>query len=116
MKGASLSPILPTQYPVKVTSRVRRILANLMLPDGAERQQADWTVFFLNQTPFNTIKPVLALDNDDAADEQEDGSRMLYVINLVRTRLDKTARRCVSLPSLLTLSPLHLRATPTSER
>ena len=88
-----------------------------MLPDGAERQQADWTVFFLNQTPFNTIKPVLALDNDDAADEQEDGSRMLYVINLVRTRLDKTARRCVSLfPLSVPLSPLHLRATPTAER
>ena len=64
-----------------------------MLPDGAERQPADWTVFFLNQTPFNTIKPVLALDSDDAGDTEEEGSRMLYVINLVRTKLDKTARR-----------------------
>ena len=70
-----------------------RLLANLMLPDGAERQPADWTVFFLNQTPFNTIKPVLALDNDDAGDSDEEGSKMLYVINLVRTKLDKTARR-----------------------
>ncbi len=64
-----------------------------MLPDGAERQPADWTVFFLNQTPFNTIKPVLALDNDDGGDSDEEGSKMLYVINLVRTKLDKTARR-----------------------
>ena len=64
-----------------------------MLPDGAERQPADWTIFFLNQTPFNTIKPILALDNDDEQGLDEDGSRMLYVINLVRTRLDKTARR-----------------------
>ena len=63
-----------------------------MLPDGAERQPADWTIFFLNQTPFNTIKPVLALDSDDE-NADEDGSRMLYVINLVRTKLDKTARR-----------------------
>ena len=64
-----------------------------MLPDGAERQPADWTIFFLNQTHFNTIKPILALDNDDEQGLDEDGSRMLYVINLVRTRLDKTARR-----------------------
>ena len=64
-----------------------------MLPDGAERQPADWTVFFLNQTPFNTIKPILALDNDDDENTDEDGSRMLYVINLVRTKLDKSARR-----------------------
>ena len=70
-----------------------RLIANLMLPDGAERQPADWTVFFLNQTPFNTIKPILALDNDDDENTDEDGSRMLYVINLVRTKLDKTARR-----------------------
>ena len=70
-----------------------RLLANLMLPDGAERQPADWTMFFLNQTPFNTIKPILALDQDDTAEADEEGSRMLYVINLVRTKLDKTARR-----------------------
>ncbi|TFY64753.1 hypothetical protein EVJ58_g2407 [Rhodofomes roseus] len=33
------------------------LLANLMLPDGAERQPEDWTIFFLNQTHFNTIAP-----------------------------------------------------------
>ncbi|KAI0720675.1 mesa protein [Cerioporus squamosus] len=69
------------------------LLANLMLPDGAERQPADWTVFFLNQTPFNTIKPVLAWDNDDGGEAEAEDARMLYVINLVRTKLDKTARR-----------------------
>ena len=76
-----------------VLTATRRLLANLMLPDGAERQPADWTVFFLNQTPFNTIKPVLALDNDDVEYSAEEGSKMLYVINLVRTKLDKSARR-----------------------
>ena len=76
-----------------ITDTFSRLIANLMLPDGAERQPADWTVFFLNQTPFNTIKPILALDNDDDENTDEDGSRMLYVINLVRTKLDKTARR-----------------------
>jgi hypothetical protein len=34
-----------------------------MLPDGAEKQTQDWTVFFLNQTPFNTIAPPLALES-----------------------------------------------------
>lgn len=57
-----------------------------MLPDGAERQPEDWTIFFLNQTPFNTIKPVLA-------DDTEEGGELLYVLNLVRTKLDKTVRR-----------------------
>ncbi|PCH35230.1 spindle pole body interacting protein [Wolfiporia cocos MD-104 SS10] len=79
------------------------LLANLMLPDGAEKQPEDWTIFFLNQTPFNTIAPVLALEDanrgDDAgAEPDEEGSddgqpELLYVLNLVRTKLDKTARR-----------------------
>ncbi|KAI0366822.1 spindle pole body interacting protein [Pilatotrama ljubarskyi] len=69
------------------------LLANLMLPDGAERQPTDWTIFFLNQTPFNTIKPVLALDGGEESDAAEEGASMLYGINLVRTKLDKTARR-----------------------
>ena len=78
------------------------LLANLMLPDGAERQAEDWTIFFLNQTPFNTIAPVLALetpeDHEAVSDEQEDEEKpeLLYVLNLVRTKLDKTVRRCVA--------------------
>ncbi|KZT04479.1 spindle pole body interacting protein [Laetiporus sulphureus 93-53] len=79
------------------------LLANLMLPDGAEKQPEDWTIFFLNQTPFNTIAPVLALETPDGrsassvdvdADDAEDAQpELLYVLNLVRTKLDKTARR-----------------------
>lgn len=74
------------------------LLANLMLPDGAERQPEDWTIFFLNQTPFNTIAPVLALDTPGVRtsriEEDEDGNpELLYVLNLVRTKLDKTVRR-----------------------
>lgn len=87
MKGT-----IPHNVPPTIADISFRLIANLMLPDGAERQPADWTIFFLNQTPFNTIKPVLALDSDDE-NADEDGSRMLYVINLVRTKLDKTARR-----------------------
>lgn len=72
-----------------------------MLPDGAERQPEDWTIFFLNQRPFNTIAPVLALElleaqgGDTDGQEQEKAPELLYVLNLVRTKLDKTVRRCV---------------------
>jgi len=74
-----------------------------MLPDGAETQLDDWTIFFLNQTPFNTISPVLALDTPDTKPialpgEEYDGHpkdkpELLCVLNLVRTRHDKSLDR-----------------------
>ena len=78
-----------------------RLLAELMIPDGVHDQSEDWTIFFLNQTPFNTIAPVLALDTPGVRtsriEEDEDGNpELLYVLNLVRTKLDKTVRRCVA--------------------
>ena len=75
-------------------------MANLMLPDGAEKHLEDWTIFFLNQTPFNTIAPVLALETPEdghGEDGIEDGSEskpeLLYVLNLVRTKQDKSLPR-----------------------
>lgn len=67
-----------------------------MLPDGAETQLDDWTIFFLNQTPFNTISPVLALDTPEVKSVRlpgEDGDagdrpELLCVLNLVRTKHD----------------------------
>lgn len=77
-----------------------------MLPDGAEAQLDDWTVFFLNQTPFNTISPVLALDTpeakpvslpgEDTPNVRADRPELLCVLNLVRTKHDKTLDRCAS--------------------
>ncbi|KAG5639106.1 hypothetical protein H0H81_006695 [Sphagnurus paluster] len=74
-----------------------------MLPDGAETQLDDWTVFFLNQTPFNTISPVLALETPETKavplpGEQPDESTidkpdLLCVLNLVRTKHDKKLDR-----------------------
>ncbi|KAG7098250.1 hypothetical protein E1B28_000212 [Marasmius oreades] len=73
-----------------------------MLPDGAEAQSDDWTVFFLNQSPFNTISPVLALDSPEirstnlpGEDDDSRGSKpdLLCVLNLVRTKLDKSFDR-----------------------
>ncbi|KAH7922767.1 spindle pole body interacting protein [Leucogyrophana mollusca] len=73
------------------------LLANLMLPDGAERHLEDWTIFFLNQTPFNTIAPVLALEtpepNEAHQGRSETQPELLYVLNLVRTKHDKSVRR-----------------------
>jgi len=75
-------------------------MANLMLPDGAEKHLEDWTIFFLNQTPFNTIAPVLALETPEDGHKEggdEDGSEskpeLLYVLNLVRTKQDKSLPR-----------------------
>lgn len=81
------------------------LLATSMLPDGAEAQIDDWTVFFLNQTSFNTISPVLALDTPEARlahlpgevkrNDKQDKPELLCVLNLVRTKHDKTLDRCV---------------------
>lgn len=73
-----------------------------MLPDGAEKQQEDWTIFFLNQTPFNTIAPVLALESESGPKSEDDDARgLLYVLNLVRTKMDSTARRCVATSQII---------------
>ncbi len=83
-----------------------------MLPDGAERQLEDWTIFFLNQTPFNTIAPVLALETPDVNVEdtaKTNGGELLYVLNLVRTKHDKTFRRFVICIRCSTLSNLIQR-------
>lgn len=54
-----------------------------MLPDGAHLRAEDWTIFCLNQlTP-------------DPEQEVEQKSPLLYVLNLVRTKHDATARRFV---------------------
>jgi hypothetical protein len=78
-----------------------------MLPDGAEAQLDDWTVFFLNQTPFNTISPVLALDTpetksvslpgEDKTEMRINKPDLLCVLNLVRTKHDKSLNRCANL-------------------
>ena len=71
-----------------------RLLANLMLPDGAEKHLEDWTIFFLNQNPFNTIEPVLAWETNEF-DERQSHKELLYVLNLVRTKQDKSLPRYV---------------------
>lgn len=106
------------------------VLAMSMLPDGAETQLDDWTVFFLNQTPFNTIQPVLALDDADTSVRSSvvgDQPDLLCVLNLVRTKHDKTWERCAAellYPSTSLTSPSeerkcsplpYARVTPSSK-
>ncbi len=64
----------------------RSIVADLMLPDGLEMHDEDWTTFFLNQTAFNRITPIT--DGADAGDRD-----LLYVLNIVRTKRDKIYRK-----------------------
>lgn len=97
-------PFSTASSPIKM----RRVLAMSMLPDGADTQLDDWTIFFLNQTPFNTISPVLALDTPEVKPaslpgDSDDGPRadkpeLLCVLNLVRTKHDKTLDRYVLWP------------------
>ncbi|KAF7376650.1 Protein mesA [Mycena sanguinolenta] len=78
------------------------VLAMSMLPDGAETQLDDWTIFFLNQTAFNTISPVLALDTPEVrttalmgepTSSSKDKPELLCVLNLVRTKKDPNRDR-----------------------
>lgn len=57
-----------------------------MLPDGAHLRAEDWTIFCLNQL---TPDP----DQDIVKQVQSEENPLLYVLNLVRTKHDATARR-----------------------
>ena len=102
MKGVYLSVLLAIHL---LRHWLFSVLAMSMLPDGAETQLDDWTIFFLNQTPFNTISPVLALDTPDTkpiglpgvedVSHSKDKPELLCVLNLVRTRHDKSLDRYV---------------------
>ncbi|KAI8640915.1 docking domain of Afi1 for Arf3 in vesicle trafficking-domain-containing protein [Parasitella parasitica] len=80
-KGANLK----YQYPNE-TGTDEHILSELMLPDGAHLRAEDWTIFCLNQ---------LTPDPNQDAEQVKAGSAkpLLYVLNLVRTKHDVTARR-----------------------
>ncbi|OAD03215.1 hypothetical protein MUCCIDRAFT_142140 [Mucor lusitanicus CBS 277.49] len=80
-KGANLK----YQYPDE-TGTDEHILSELMLPDGAHLRAEDWTIFCLNQL---TPDP-----HQDIAQVKSDTEKpLLYVLNLVRTKHDATARR-----------------------
>lgn len=57
-----------------------------MLPDGAHLRAEDWTIFCLNQ-----LTPDPHQDIEQVKSDSE--KPLLYVLNLVRTKHDATARR-----------------------
>lgn len=63
-----------------------------MLPDGVQDLKEDWTVFFLNQSSANAVIPHVPAGETPprAEDTKQD---LVYVLNLVRTKHDKTVRR-----------------------
>lgn len=63
----------------------------MMIPDGVHDQKSDWTIFFLNQVPANTVTASLIGDDPPAVPEEK--QQLLYVLNLVRTVKNPNARR-----------------------
>lgn len=71
-----------------------------MIPDGVHSQQEDWTIFMLNQTPDSIVEPVIAdADSVNGTESDQEETELLYVLNLVRTKHDKTLRRLVFYPT-----------------
>ncbi|KAI8072518.1 docking domain of Afi1 for Arf3 in vesicle trafficking-domain-containing protein [Gongronella butleri] len=80
-KGASLA----YQYP-KDTGTDESVLSELMLPDGAHLRSEDWTIFYLNQM-------IPDMTNEKQIERSDKDKPLLYVLNLVRTQHDASARR-----------------------
>ncbi|KAG8846289.1 hypothetical protein FRB96_002041 [Tulasnella sp. 330] len=83
--------VLSHEYPYP-TGMDEQLLADLMIPDGVHEQTEDWTIFFLNQTPGNTISSIFT-PGDEEEEEADDKKDLLYVLNLVRTKHDKSVKR-----------------------
>lgn len=78
-----------------------------MIPEGAHDQNEDWTIFFLNQTPANTISPPLESEAPTPSNrhrrtysrlilnDYQPNNQLLYVLNLVRTKKDDTVPRYI---------------------
>jgi len=114
--------IMEHQYPAAIGGD-EHMLAELMLPDGAHARSQDWTMFFLHkeqseeeQAELDTRRENRALakekrtrNGDDELGDEDDvesvgsaedddmrsveGPPLVYVLNLVVTKQDKTARR-----------------------
>lgn len=106
-------------------------MAEVMLPDGAHLRSEDWTVFYLGQTESSAIAPMLAHENQlggtdpkrqsitsstttasaEGAVERSrpkrgtPGGGLLYVLNCVRMKEDKTARRGAHVKAMAICSP-----------
>lgn len=119
--------IMEHQYPAPIGGD-EHMLAELMLPDGAHQRSQDWTMFFLHketseeeQAELDARREKRALeqrgrradnvrgDEDDlesaiSAEDDDmrsvEGPPLVYVLNLVVTKQDKTARRYATVAGL----------------
>ena len=123
---------LAHQYPYPTGTDEHR-LAELMLPDGAHLRPEDWTVFYLGQTPSSAVDPMLShevqspsssrarpvsmasstnrtsiVDSLPAGEKPKRGvagGGLLYVLNCVRMKEDKSVRRGAMVKALAICSP-----------
>jgi hypothetical protein len=70
-----------------------------MLPDGAHLRSEDWTVFYLNQRKPDAGPLAASLTTSDGASPNKEKptpdstGEMLFVLNCVKMKEDKTVRR-----------------------
>ena len=99
-------------------------LAELMLPDGAHLRAEDWTVFYLGQTESSAVAPLFAHEPTSTTSATHDlakrasmlpaaerpkrgvpGGGLLYVLNCVRMKEDKSMRRGAMVKALAICTP-----------
>ena len=104
------------QFPTAISGD-ENMLAELMLPDQAHARKEDWTIFFLHRdsnegdeagdtedAEENPKEIDLKAAEDDTQNENEpegsddddeevEGPPLIYVLNLVNTKYDSTAKR-----------------------
>ncbi|ORX40101.1 docking domain of Afi1 for Arf3 in vesicle trafficking-domain-containing protein [Kockovaella imperatae] len=120
---------LAHQYPYPTGTDEHR-LAELMLPDGAHLRPEDWTIFYLGQTPSSAVAPMLAHEisspsgrplsatsssiqasisesgpSDLKPKRGVAGGGLLYVLNCVRMKEDKSVRRGAMVKALAICTP-----------
>lgn len=94
-----------------------------MLPDGAHLRAEDWTVFYLGQTSHSGLSVSTAILNPDESYEEKRAKRasmvappdrpprgvagggLLYVLNCVRMKEDKSMRRGAMVKAMAICSP-----------
>ncbi|CAE6464791.1 unnamed protein product [Rhizoctonia solani] len=99
--------VLTHQYPYPMGID-EQFIAEMMIPDGVHDQKSDWTIFFLNQVPENTVTNSLIDDDPVTSGEKQP---LLYVLNLVRTVKNPNARRGANVKALALCTPhpyLHI--------
>ncbi|TXT13546.1 hypothetical protein VHUM_00913 [Vanrija humicola] len=113
---------LAHQYPYPTGTDEHR-LAELMLPDGAHLRGEDWTIFYLGQTSSSSVNPMLTHESTSVEKARLEkkrasmfppnerprrgapGGGLLYVLNCVRMKEDKSVRRGAMVKAMAIATP-----------